>query len=406
MMKRRLRLSIMLALLAAPSTTLAQMGVEDDYGQTEETWTEQEPFTGEGIRVRDGSGPSSLDEASTSGSSITLGRGGRTRGGSLAPRSIPPSYTVRRGDTLWDITGHFYGNPYEWPRVWSYNPEITNPHWIYPQANLRLVPEGQRAARLPGGREVPVVETPAAAARRTPGAIRLEEEGYLDRDALQASGIIVGSPEDHMMLAPYDDVYVQFEENANVRPGQEYTVFRRMGEDERGETEEGELVRIFGTVRVRSYDRDQHLARATIVNALDPIERGYRVAGMVRRFEMVPPVRNERDVVARVVASLRPRQLVGDQQVIFVNAGSEQGVRKGNRFFIVEHGDAWREGLSAPPREVGATSDEGGEPEEYPPEIIAEARVVNVRPRSAALMVTRAVREVEMGDRAEMRRGY
>src|SRR5690606_13256192 len=109
---------------------------------------------------------------------------------------IPETYTVRRGDTLWDITGRFYGNPWQWPRLWSYNPEITNPHWIYPDDRLRLVPEGAAVARLPGTDQVV-----RAARRPTAGSVLLRDQGYLDPDALRASGIIVGSPEEHMLLS-------------------------------------------------------------------------------------------------------------------------------------------------------------------------------------------------------------
>lgn len=44
----------------------------------------------------------------------------------------PDYYTVQPGDTLWEISSKFLGNAYYWPRLWSINDYITNPHWIYP----------------------------------------------------------------------------------------------------------------------------------------------------------------------------------------------------------------------------------------------------------------------------------
>jgi hypothetical protein len=143
-----------------------------------------------------------------------------------------------------------------------------------------------------------------------------------------------------------------------------------------------------------------------ITEALDPIERGMRVATIPRNFQMVPPVANDRDLAARVVATLHPRQLVGDYQVVFVNVGQEQGVRQGNRFFIVREGDEWRRSLSGNEEQAGAVEPDRGEPDEYPPEIVAEGRVVNVRPNTSGLMITRSRTEVSVGDRAEMRQGY
>src|SRR5262249_19430488 len=45
---------------------------------------------------------------------------------------LPPVHLVRRGDTLWDICDRYFHNPWDWPRIWSYNPGLQNPHWIYP----------------------------------------------------------------------------------------------------------------------------------------------------------------------------------------------------------------------------------------------------------------------------------
>lgn len=52
--------------------------------------------------------------------------------------SVPPIHVVKKGDTLWDLSGRYYGNPWKWPKVWSYNPQIMNPHWIYPGDQIRM----------------------------------------------------------------------------------------------------------------------------------------------------------------------------------------------------------------------------------------------------------------------------
>jgi hypothetical protein len=332
------------------------------------------------------------------------------RGGlrvSRGSRAVPPTHTVRRGDTLWDITEYYFRNPWEWPRVWSYNPEVTNPHWIYPDDVLRLLPAGGAPVPSSGGGVSVAVRRRASA-----GTVYLREQGYLDPEALRTAGEIVGSPTDHMLLTPYDQVYVRFDELEDGRaPAGEYTVFRELAEGEESLEREtgdaGTLVRILGAVRIEEWDPERSIARATLIESLEPIERGFTVAAVPRRFTVVPPVTSDRDLETEVVASMRPSLLVGSDQIVFVPVGEEDGVREGNRFLIVRRGDGWRRTLEdADIHDVGSAVAIPGAPEEWPEEVIAEGRVVALRPHSAGLFITSTTEVVERGDRAVLRAGY
>ena len=51
----------------------------------------------------------------------------------------PETYTVVKGDSLWDISAHFLNTPWLWPRLWQANSQVENPHLIYPGDVLTLI---------------------------------------------------------------------------------------------------------------------------------------------------------------------------------------------------------------------------------------------------------------------------
>ena len=50
----------------------------------------------------------------------------------------PAEYTVKKGDTLWDISSLFLNDPWKWPELWRLNPHVENPDLIYPGDTLKL----------------------------------------------------------------------------------------------------------------------------------------------------------------------------------------------------------------------------------------------------------------------------
>jgi hypothetical protein len=360
-----------------------------------------------GTAYGDSNGPIDLG----SEPSRVLGGSGRVTGG-----TVPGVHTVRRGDTLWGICDQYFQNPYQWPRIWSYNPQLQNPHWIYPGDQIRLQSgkyEGGSAVGAPRS-VVPNGSGSLVDQRRTiaPDTVFLRDEGYVEDESKENWGEISGAPEDHMLLGDFDEVYLRISKDHDVKIGQELTVFRPTRE-----LGSGAIVQIEGTVRVDEWDAKDRIARAQIVETLDAIERGARIGPIRRRFDVVPPVRNESDVSAQVIASVRLHEFFGQDQVVFINRGAQDGLKVGNRLFVVRRGDAWRATMptdlaamriaieSRSPAEIDRVPRPRDE-SKFPEQVIGELRVLAMHPHSATCVLTQSVSEVELGDTAVARKGY
>ncbi|HKU41320.1 MAG TPA: LysM domain-containing protein [Polyangiales bacterium] len=399
--------------LAAPQLLAAQ-----EAGDFTAEATDYSDYFGEPSEARE-EGPHSLGEARQQHKAYRLGQTG-----SVYRRPEEDIHTVQEGDTLWDISERYFGEPWHWPELWSYNPEITNPHWIYPLDHVRLsaraldtAPAAQAQTadttspmfKEPGqglpGDLAPRVTVPARMLQD--GTVFLRDQGYLDDTSLKASGQIVAGNEEQMLLANSDQVYVQFKPGTQVKIGGQYTIFRKINKWERDPGEKGTLVRIVGTILLRSYDGSKGIARGTITESLDPIERGMDVAWMDRRFDLVPPQKNEKNVTAHIIASVQPRQLLSYGNVVFIDVGEGHGIKPGNRFFVVRQGDNWLDVLDRPAKDMGNIIDVPNyQRDKLPVEVVAELRVVKVRKKVTIALITRSDTDVFQGDKVEMRAGY
>ncbi|MFO0550294.1 MAG: LysM domain-containing protein [Polyangiaceae bacterium] len=322
---------------------------------------------------------------------------------------VPQAHTVKRGDTLWSISGQYYRNPYQWPRLWAQNPQILNPHWIYPGDRLRLRVDDQGPLRAHG-----VPET----------TVFLRNYGWVDDPEKDAWGELVGAPDDQEMLSYGDDAYIELDvekhKDIKVELGMELQIFREVRTLRGREADaSGELVEVLGTARVDRYNPKTHMIRAHITESLDVIERGVRVGPIPRKFLIVPPVVNEKYLEARILTALYPHQFFGNHQVVFLDRGAKQGVVPGNRFIAIRRGDRWIETLdtAGPGARIRAATEDDrdgevedlktdGPSEKYPNETFAEIRVLDVRDNTCMAIVMEAQFEIERDTILVMKRGF
>ena len=317
--------------------------------------------------------------------------------------SVPGVHTVRRGDTLWDISWFYFNNPWEWPRVWSYNPEITNPHWIYPGDQVRLYEGGQAPATAGTGNQgggAAGPDQPVAARPQTgEGFFELRQLAFVSDEELKLAITVDGSPEEKMLLAAGDEVYLAYPKQRPPRVGQRYAVYqerKKVVHPESGKSV-GAYVKIVGEVEVISVKQDKR-ARAVILDSVDVIERGQRVGPLQRQFKNVDPTLAEVDLEGTIVADISAEQLIGARQVVVLDRGKESGVKVGNKLHVVRRGDAYQ-------KVMGPRTNIGKNDTRYPARSIGEVMVVQTGKKNSIAVVTRSDKEFGVGDRVLMVRG-
>jgi hypothetical protein len=179
------------------------------------------------------------------------------------------------------------------------------------------------------------------------------------------------------------------------------------------------LVWIRGIVQIDRFNPKTKMARARVLESLSEIHRGCKVAPYERNLDVVAPVRNSKTVQARIVGSLYPWEFYGQNQVVFIDKGTEDGLEVGNRLFAVQRVDRWRQTLgtggSYTPKRSIVEDDvkapvedppDEGDPELYPAETYGEVIVTRVRKHSATVLITASNFEIPRGATLVAREGY
>ena len=315
--------------------------------------------------------------------SITISGGpGETSDG------VPEQYVVRENDTLWGICETFFGEPWRWPTVWALNPQVTNPHWIYPGDVLRLkVPQ---AGSLSSG----VAMTPISYTVGTHASSQVSlNEGFLVEKPLERLGTLSWSDRPVNYLGQGDSVYVEFEDLDKVRIGQRYSIYRVLNDVRHPTTDAylGQKIHMLGIVEISRVD--VNMATGRIVTSFHEIERGAAVTTLLDHYQVVSPRENLIDLEGTIVDVLRRLEEIGQFHLVYVDKGSKDGVLAGNRFLVLRRGDGY---LELAPEES----------KRFPWEQIGELLVVETRDRNSTALVTRSTQELHIGDRVAMRRHY
>lgn len=371
------------ALTALMALTPAAVAQYDDGGAYEEEGDEGVPSPMD----EPGPAPSSGGEVGLPGPDPDFSR-------------APQTYTVRQGDTLWDITSTFLGNPWYWPKVWSMNGQIENPNWIEPGTTISFF-GGEQLPTEVEPEDLPEVDTEddnevsmVGKRYQAPSSMRLLDEGFVTRAELEAAGILVSSFEEKTLLATYDRAYVKFP--AEVSIGNRYVVFRTDREIIHPVTHRsaGFLTQILGVGRIVSAPQG-NFATFEIEGVQDSVERGDRLmpwSEALGRTVLERP--NQVELESIVLATFVPAQVtIGESHFIFVDKGRRHGVEVGNTFTIYQRGDPLDRDLRQKDRQ------------RIPWEVVGTVMIVEARDEVSTAVVVRSVREIGVGDRAMMHVG-
>ena len=271
-------------------------------------------------------------------------------GPALSP-TAPQTYTVREGDTLWDIARTFLQDPWYWPEVWYINPQVENPHLIYPGDVLALAhgADGRPQVRL----QTAGATRLSPRVRSTPleGAIRaipyeiiaafMSRPAVLEKGQIRNAPHILSSRDQHLAMASGNTVYARGE--LASEPNTRYAVMR-VG-DPLVDPDDNDVVGYEGI-----YTATARLTRpgdpATLVlteSTRETFEGDRLFAADTDVAQDFVPRAPEQDVEGQIISIVDGISIVGQYQVVVINRGKRHGLEPGHVLTIEERGAVVRD---------------------------------------------------------------
>ena len=260
----------------------------------------------------------------------------------------PDEYVVQVGDTLWDIAETFLNDPWYWPEIWYVNPQIENPHLIYPGDVLALIYiDGEprvtvRAStyRLsPEARVTPLSEAVTSIPYESIAAF-LSTGVVLEKDQIKDLPYLVATKGDHLVAAAGNTIYVR---NINDVPGSTFNVVH-VG-DPLVDPDDNRLVGYQGiligeTTMNRSGDPATFLLNESKQEALQGDVLIPTVVDVPLNFFPKAPSSTIDGQIISVVGGVTQ---IGQYQVVVLNRGTSDGLAVGDVLTVFQKGEEVRD---------------------------------------------------------------
>jgi len=345
----------------------------------------------------------------------------------------PKSYTVKQGDTLWDISGLYLQQPWLWPQLWKLNPQVENPHLIYPGDVLSLSydKDGRPVLSLNGSaiKVSPSDEAtePGQGIRKLSPEVRkslknvkavttiplmmirpfLTYEQSLSAEQIDSLPYVLGA-DDHVKNASQGHIlYIR----GQLQQDAAYGIYRKGKAYIDPQTEEilGYETILVGTARAFRAGGAEVTAPAsvTVLDVKQEIRQGDRLLpaadgqSLPAFFMMRKPEKSMGGAIIDTTSDLRE---FSSWDIVVLNKGQQDGVKAGYMFSIYRQSPTVVDSSRGPVYMSDATKYQkimggiDGERIDMPKEQIGELMVFKVAERTSFAIVTGTKKPIRVGD--------
>jgi hypothetical protein len=245
-------------------------------------------------------------------------------------------YTVKKGDTLWDLSEQFADSPWLWPDLWEENSQIPNPHWIYPGNRIRLYhKEWTRVMKQPATEKYAPTEDPVYFLYRN-----IDMLGFIKKDAVKPSAVIFKAKDNVRMLSKGNLVYLRKESADEFIPGSRYTVYRTKDSVKDDTTGKPFGIQHYMSGIVEIIKEEPEFAVGKIVHSLMPINIEDKLMPYTPHSDQIQVVKSTDGIMGSIISSENQQRVFGNHTIAFLDKGTADGIKAGQIYQLFDQIEA------------------------------------------------------------------
>jgi LysM repeat protein len=299
-------------------------------------------------------------------------------------------YTVKKGDTLWDISQRFNDTPWQWPDLWRENDQLPNPHWIYPGERIRLHRKSgsHQLKTKPMPVSTPQVEVSTPKAEPEPPVQfhynLMDKVGFIRKPAVTPVGYIDRAIKERDLISINDQIYIRppdSQTTLNLSPGQRLTAFRMLSPTPNRNSRRviGTQHYLLGVVEIIANESDYAIGK--IIRNYREIKPGDPLMAYEAFSEDIDVSESTPGIEGTIIAAEEQSKLIGDHVVGFIDKGLADNIRPGQIYSIYDQNSVGRQRVAAKPVEIGTCI------------------VLRAEQTTSTIYVTKALDRIEPGER-------
>ena len=335
-------------------------------------------------------------------------------------------YTVKKGDTLWDLSKRFSNSSWRWPGMWNDNKQLTNPHQIYPGQKLKLFfrndmdrikllqAGGVDSLKDETGKTVEAVEPLKLSGAEDTGDdkntglnlpyyhySKIGSIGFMtDKPAVSHGYIFKVKGHDHLMINKGDEVFIKETNDKSLIPGAKYYCYNVLNPSAvKKKIKEGKKLGKLGRSTKKTNVGNQHYITGII--QITGLKSGYAQGTVIQSYRsialndnLIPYTMRSPDITltasveglsGAIITSEEDESLFADDKVAFIDKGSKDGVAPGQMYNVFY------------PEEKDSSELIGGK-KLFVPVDFASFIVLHVEESASTVLITSAYQGISAGD--------